>query len=55
MFSKNLTITGGIRNLFNQDPPFTQRNAGGGNTNGFDPRYADAFGRQFYVVGNLKF
>lgn len=54
-FSKNLTITGGIKNLFNQDPPFSQRYAGGGNTNGFDPRYHEVLGRQFYVVGNLKF
>ncbi|MFZ6741902.1 hypothetical protein ACO0LC_01575 [Undibacterium sp. JH2W] len=26
---KNLTITGGVRNLFNVDPPFTIRNTGG--------------------------
>jgi len=54
-FSKNLTITGGIKNLFNQDPPFSQRNAGGGNQLGYDGRYTDPLGRQFYVVGNLKF
>jgi iron complex outermembrane receptor protein len=54
-FSKNLSITGGIKNLFNQDPPFSQRNAGGGNHLGFDGRYTDPLGRQFYVVGNLKF
>ena len=53
--SKNLTITGGIKNLFNQDPPFSQRNAGGGNQLGYDGRYTDPLGRQFYVVGNLKF
>ncbi len=55
MFSKNLTLTGGIKNLFNQDPPFSQRNAGGGNQVGFDARYVDPLGRQFYVVGNMKF
>jgi iron complex outermembrane receptor protein len=54
-FSKNLTITGGIKNLFNQDPPFSARNAGGGNHLGIDGRYTDPLGRQFYVVGNLKF
>ncbi|MBC3873828.1 TonB-dependent receptor plug domain-containing protein [Undibacterium flavidum] len=54
-FSKNLTITGGIKNLFNQDPPFSDRNAGGGNQLGFDGRYTDPLGRQFYVVANLKF
>ena len=53
--SKNLTITGGIKNIFNQDPPFSQRNAGGGNQLGYDGRYTDPLGRQFYVVGNLKF
>ncbi|MBI3711511.1 MAG: TonB-dependent receptor [Burkholderiales bacterium] len=54
-FSKNLTITAGIKNLFNQDPPFSDRNAGGGNHLGIDGRYADPLGRQFYVVGNMKF
>nr|WP_315476993.1 TonB-dependent receptor [uncultured Undibacterium sp.] len=55
LFSKNLTITGGIKNLFNQDPPVSIRNAGGGNHLGIDGRYTDPLGRQFYVVGNLKF
>jgi iron complex outermembrane receptor protein len=55
IFSKNLTITGGIKNLFNQDPPFSQRIEGGGNQLGYDGRYTDPLGRQFYVVGNLKF
>lgn len=54
-YSKNLTVTAGIKNLFNQDPPFSQRNAGGGSALGFDGRYTDPLGRQFYVVGNLKF
>lgn len=54
-FSKNLTITGGIKNLLNQDPPFSQRIEGGGNQLGYDGRYTDPLGRQFYVVGNLKF
>jgi iron complex outermembrane receptor protein len=53
--SKNFTLTGGIKNLFNQDPPFSQRNAGGGNQLGFDARYAETLGRQFYLVGNIKF
>jgi iron complex outermembrane receptor protein len=53
--SKNFTLTGGIKNLFNQDPPFSVRNAGGGNHLGIDGRYADPLGRQFYVVGNIKF
>ncbi|MBC3880989.1 TonB-dependent receptor [Undibacterium sp. LX40W] len=54
-FSKTLTLTAGIKNLFNQDPPFSQRIEGGGNQLGYDGRYTDPLGRQFYVVGNMKF
>ena len=53
--SKNFTITGGIKNLFNQDPPLSIRNAGGGNHLGIDGRYTDPLGRQLYVVGNMKY
>ncbi|MDO8179589.1 MAG: TonB-dependent receptor [Undibacterium sp.] len=52
---KNLTITGGVRNLFNQDPPLTIRNTGGGNQVGYDGRYTDPLGRTFYLTGNYKF
>lgn len=54
-YSKNLTVTAGIKNLFNQDPPFSQRTTGGGSQLGYDGRYTDPLGRQFYVVGNLNF
>jgi iron complex outermembrane receptor protein len=54
-FNKNFTLTGGVKNLFNQDPPFSQREAGGGNQSGYDGRYTDPLGRQLYVVGNYKF
>ncbi|MGO4469064.1 TonB-dependent receptor domain-containing protein, partial [Pseudoduganella sp. RAF53_2] len=54
-FNKNLTITGGVKNLFNTEPPFSQKIAGGGNQAGYDGRYTDPLGRQFYVVGNYKF
>ena len=54
-FNKNLSITGGIKNLFNAEPPFSQRIAGGGNQLGYDGRYTDPLGRQFYLVGNYKF
>lgn len=53
--SKTFSLTAGVKNLFNQDPPFSARNAGGGNQLGYDGRYTDPLGRQFYVVGNLKF
>ncbi|MEB0032846.1 TonB-dependent receptor [Undibacterium sp. RTI2.1] len=53
--TKNFTLTGGIKNLFNVDPPFSQRINGGGNQLGYDGRYTDPLGRQFYLVGNYKF
>lgn len=54
-YSENLTVTAGIKNLFNQEPPFSVRNVGGGMGLGFDGRYTDPLGRQFYVRSNLKF
>ncbi|MFZ6815005.1 TonB-dependent receptor domain-containing protein [Undibacterium sp. Rencai35W] len=53
--TKSFTLTGGIKNLFNVDPPFSQRINGGGNQLGYDGRYTDPLGRQFYLVGNYKF
>lgn len=55
-YSKAFTITAGIKNLFDSDPPFTiQAQDGTGNMRGYDGRYADPLGRQFYVSGNYKF
>ncbi len=54
-FSKKFTLTAGVKNLFDIDPPFTIRNAGGGNQSGYDGRYTDPLGRQIYLVGNYKF
>jgi iron complex outermembrane receptor protein len=54
-FSKAFTLTGGIKNLFNEDPPFSQRIDGGGNHLGIDARYTEPLGRQFYLVGSYKF
>ena len=54
-YNKNFTLTGGIKNVFNVDPPFSQRIDGGGNQLGYDGRYTDPLGRQFYLVGNYKF
>lgn len=53
--TKSFTVTGGVRNLFNQDPPLSVRNTGGGNQVGFDARYTDPLGRTFYLTGNYKF
>ncbi len=54
-FNPNLVLTGGIKNLFDREPPFSQRIAGGGNQMGFDARYTDPLGRQVYLVGTYKF
>ncbi|MYN01487.1 TonB-dependent receptor [Pseudoduganella sp. DS3] len=54
-FNANLTLTGGVKNLFDREPPFSQRIAGGGNQLGYDGRYADPLGRQLYLVAGYKF
>ncbi|PHV12576.1 TonB-dependent receptor domain-containing protein [Chitinimonas sp. BJB300] len=51
---KGFMITGGISNLFDRDPPRSLRNTGSHQL-GYDPRYADALGRAYYVSGNYKF
>ena len=53
--SKQFTLTAGIKNIADIAPPFTIRNAGGGNQSGYDGRYTDPLGRQFYLVGSYKF
>jgi iron complex outermembrane receptor protein len=52
---KQVTLTAGIKNLADIKPPFTVRNVGGGNQAGYDGRYTDPLGRQFYLTGNYKF
>ena len=52
---KNLTLAFGIKNLFDEDPPYT--NAGGQVyfQAGYDPGYADPRGRFAYARVNYKF
>ena len=52
---KNLTLTLGVRNLFDKDPPYT--NAGGQTSfqAGYDPLYADPRGRFLYGRVTYKF
>jgi len=52
---KNLTVTVGVRNLFDEDPPYT--NSGGQVyfQGGYDPGYADPRGRFVYGRVNYKF
>jgi iron complex outermembrane receptor protein len=52
---KGLTLTFGIRNLFDEPPPYT--NAGGQTSfqSGYDPTYGDPRGRFFYGRVQYKF
>jgi iron complex outermembrane receptor protein len=53
-FNSAITLRAGIKNLFDREPPLSLRNSSGHQV-GFDPRYADPLGRQFYLTGNYKF
>jgi iron complex outermembrane receptor protein len=53
---KNLTLTAGIKNLFNEDPPFAityDSNSGAGSS--WEPRVADPRGRSFTLMANYRF
>jgi iron complex outermembrane receptor protein len=53
---KNLTLTAGIKNLFDKDPPFAityDSNTGAGSS--WEPRVADPRGRSFNLLANYKF
>ena len=50
---KGLTLTAGVRNLFDRDPPLSYQS--GTFQAGYDPRYADPMGRTFYVRGTYNF
>lgn len=53
---KNLTLTVGIKNLFDQDPPFAvtyDSNTGAGSS--WEPRVADPRGRSLTLLANYKF
>lgn len=48
-----LSLTAGVRNLFDTNPPFS--NQGATIQQGYDPRYTDATGRTFFARGTYKF
>ncbi len=52
--TKNLTLTGGVTNVSDEEPPLTLRNTGSHQL-GYDPRYASPLGRTFYLSAQLKF
>lgn len=51
---KSLTLTAGIMNLQNRNPPLSLKNTGGHQL-GYDNRYADPSGRTLYLNASYKF
>lgn len=51
--SKAMSLTVGVRNAFDQDPPAS--NQGATFQVGYDPRYTDPVGRAYYVRGTYNF
>ena len=51
---KNLELTAGITNLADRNPPLSLRNTGSHQL-GYDPRYASAVGRTFYLSASYKY
>ncbi len=52
---KNLSMTVGVKNLFDKDPPFTAHNLDFAAGAGWDPRVADPRGRAYTLRVNYKF
>jgi iron complex outermembrane receptor protein len=52
---KGLTITGGVINLFDRQPPFSWHNVDSAAGAGWDPRIADPRGRTFSVSATYSF
>jgi iron complex outermembrane receptor protein len=52
---KGLTLTAGIVNLFDRDPPFTWHNVDSAAGAGWDPRIADPRGRTFSLSATYRF
>lgn len=50
---KNLSITAGIKNLMDTNPPVT--NQGVTFQQGYDPRFADPIGRAYFLRGTYRF
>jgi iron complex outermembrane recepter protein len=53
--NKTFTLTGGVLNLFDQEPPRSLKSAGGGQQIGYDDRYYDPRGRTLYANIEVKF
>jgi iron complex outermembrane receptor protein len=53
--NKALTVTAGIKNVFDRNPPFSLIDQGTGNARGFDGRYTNPLGRTFAASATYKF
>ena len=54
--NKQLTVRGGIDNLFNTDPEVVGRNPGVTNANGStSPGFYDVLGRRYYIAVQMSF
>jgi iron complex outermembrane receptor protein len=53
--NKALRVTLGVKNLFDRNPPMSLQTGGGGNQVGYDGRYTDPIGRQFYLGAHYNF
>lgn len=51
--TKNFTLTAGVNNLFDKDPPFSNQSTR--SQRGYDPRYTDPTGRAYFVRANLSY
>ncbi|WDE07025.1 TonB-dependent receptor [Thalassomonas viridans] len=52
---EDLGVTFGINNVMDIEPPRSLRTGGAGHQVGWDPRYADAYGRTFYLQADYSF
>ena len=55
MLDDSLTLSLGISNLLDEEPPLSLRVSGAGHQLGWDPRYTDAFGRTYYLQAEYAF
>ena len=51
--AKGLTLTGGVKNLFDTDPPFSNQSTR--SQRGYDPRYTDPYGRTLFARASYSF
>ncbi|MCD5363556.1 TonB-dependent receptor [Chromobacterium aquaticum] len=52
-WNKQLTVTAGIKNLFDQEPPYSNQLTRSTQQN-YDPRFTDPMGRSFFLKANYK-